>query len=61
MSQHRGNTTPFLIPFPNTPPHEDLTQPSKKWSKLTKKKTSWIWEEKRNGHNFISVHPPANI
>jgi hypothetical protein len=43
MSQHQDSITPFLTPSPNTPPHEDLVQPSKKWTKLTRKKTSWIW------------------
>ena len=45
MAQHQGSITPFLTsPFPNTPPCEDSIQPAKKKLKISRKKTSWIWE-----------------
>src|SRR6266516_3637079 len=48
MAQHQSNITSFLTSsFPNTvdiSPHEDSVQPAKKKTKISRKKSSWIWE-----------------
>ena len=48
----QSSITPFLTaPSPNTPPHKDSIQPVKKKPKISRKKTSWIWEHFIEGLN----------
>ncbi|CAB5369131.1 unnamed protein product [Rhizophagus irregularis] len=48
----QSSITPFLTaPSPNTPPYEDSIQPVKKKQKISRKKTSWIWEYFIEGFN----------
>jgi hypothetical protein len=48
MTQHQtdqSSITSFLTSSPpNTSPNEDSIQPVKKKTKVSRKKTSWIWE-----------------
>ncbi|CAB5350312.1 unnamed protein product [Rhizophagus irregularis] len=50
MAQHQSSITPFLISPPNVPPNEDSIQPVRKKKKISRKKTSWIWEHFIEGH-----------
>lgn len=47
----QSSITPFLTAPPNTPPQEDSIQPVKKKQKVSRKKTSWIWEHFIEGIN----------
>jgi len=59
MIQRQSNITSFLTsPSPDTPSQENSTQPIKKKSKTSRKKTSWIWEyfvEKSNNNNELVI------
>lgn len=50
MAQHQSSIAPFLISPPNVPPNEDSIQPVRKKKKISRKKTSWIWEHFIEGH-----------
>src|SRR6266498_888320 len=59
MIQRQSNITSFLTsPSPDTPSQENSTQPIKKKSKTSRKKTSWIWKyfvEKSNNNNELVI------
>src|SRR6266540_5804705 len=59
MTQRQSSIIPFLAsPSPDISSQEDSTQPIKKKSKTSRKKTSWIWEyfvEKSNDNNELVI------
>ena len=59
MTQRQSSITSFLAsPSPDTPSQEDSTQLIKKKSKISRKKTSQIWEyfvEKSNDNNELVI------